>query len=219
MTICKADLDLEYRNKMDSARSISESQDEYEKHLAKLDQQYSLVKADICDEWIGRCSTPQKTRKELARVTTLDGAMALMSPSLYTISRRKSKKHVLAYIKMWLIDLQANLNIKNKLSQEMLDIASDTILTQFGVLTIADLKNVLTDALSGVYGEFYESISVPKVLSWFSEYFERRCQAYAGNCLSDHTYYRNEATGWKERDREQELTIADLRALSNMNKQ
>ena len=65
-------------------------------------------------------------------------------------------------------------------------------------------------ALTGVYGEFYESLSVPKVLSWFAEYFERRCQAYASNYASDHSYFRNEATGWQDRKRKVELSERDL---------
>ena len=210
LKICGSELDLEYRNRVESARQTSETQEQFDLAIQVLDQQKALARADICDEWIARCNTPVNTRKELARVTTLDGAMKLMSPSLYTISKRKGDKYVTAYIKMWLVDLQGNLNIKNKLSEEMINIASDTILTQYGVLTIADLKNVLTDALNGVYGEFYESLSVPKVLSWFAEYFERRCEAYASNYQSDHAYFKGEATGWKTRERKAELSERDL---------
>ena len=175
-----------------------------------IDQQKALARADICDEWISRCNTPVKARKELEKVTTLDGAMKLMSPSLYTISKLKGEEAVLKYIKLWLVDLQGNLNLKVKMSEAMIDLASEAIFTQYGVLTIADLKNVVTEALMGSYGEFYESLSVPKVLSWFAEYFERRCEAFASNYQSDHAYFKGEATGWKTRERKAELSERDL---------
>ncbi len=40
--------------------------------------------------------------------------------------------------------------------------------------------------INGQYGEFYESLSIAKVLSFFREYFDERCLAAAEDSLRTH---------------------------------
>lgn len=210
MTICTNDLEHSFSQKVEDARQGCETYDEFETKLVVISQQRALARADIEDEWIRRCFDPYVTRKELAKVTSLEQAISLLSPTLYKISGIKSEKYTLAYVKMWIVDLQSNINVKNKMSESMINICAEAILTQYGHLTIADIKNVFTDALTGVYGDFYESLSTPKILSWFLDYSERRMDACAGVSQSEHYYYKNEGIGWKERERKVELSDKDM---------
>ena len=150
---------------------------------------------------------PVIARKELSDITTLAQAAETLSPSLKKITKLRGGDFTLAFLKGWIVDLQKNLNIKNRMSEEMIDICAEEILTSFGYLTIPDVKNIFTDALKGVYGEFYESLSVPKIISWFNDYFERRCAYFEGNHMSEHSYTKNQAIGWTNRVREKQKSV------------
>lgn len=55
----------------------------------------------------------------------------------------------------------------------------------FKNLKIADLNLLTKQVISGQYGEFYESISIPKVIEWFRKYFDFRCDLGAVNSVTD----------------------------------
>ena len=210
LRISPNDFHLSVQEKIDQARKDSETAEEYEDKLVVISQQTALARADIDDEWISRCKSPQNTKKELTNVRTLTDAIDLLAPSLYKIKGIKGEEHILSWIELWIVDLQMNLNIKNTMSEEMIHSCSEAILESFGYLTIPDVKNVFTEALNGVYGEFYESLSIPKVLKWFDEYGERRMNEYDARNYSDHSYRKNDARGWKDRRKKTELSASDM---------
>ena len=197
LRISPNDFHLSVQEKIDQARKDSETAEEYENKLVVISQQTALARADIDDEWISRCKTPKNTKKELAKCTTLTHAIDLLAPSLYKIKGIKGDEHILSWISLWIVDLQVNLNIKNKMTEDMIHSCSEAILDAYGYLTIPDVKNVFSDALSGVYGEFYESLSIPKVLKWFDEYGERRMNEYDARNYSDHSYRKNSMSGFQ----------------------
>lgn len=50
------------------------------------------------------------------------------------------------------------------------------VLKDYKFLKIADVNLVSQMAIRGEFGQFYESISIPKVLEFFSDYFNLRCE-------------------------------------------
>jgi len=52
---------------------------------------------------------------------------------------------------------------------------SQMIISDHSNLKIVDITFIFKNALSGKYGEFYESLTIPKILSWFSDHFDERC--------------------------------------------
>ena len=195
---------------IDKVREEAETYDEYETRLAVISQQRLLILEDIEQEWIARCQTPQMATKELKDIKTLDQALDTLAPSLYKVKRIKGKKFAFAHIRMWIVYLQGMLNVKNKLSEAMIDDAAETILSNYGHLTLADIKNVFTDAKNGVYGEFYESLSIHKLTTWFFDYSEKRMAECAARNFSEHSYTKNDSLGWKDRRRGQTLSASDM---------
>lgn len=59
--------------------------------------------------------------------------------------------------------------------EDQIELCSIEITNQYGALKISDLTLIFKRIISGQYGELYESISIPKVLKWFSDYFDERC--------------------------------------------
>ncbi|WP_157956099.1 hypothetical protein [Flavobacterium kingsejongi] len=50
------------------------------------------------------------------------------------------------------------------------------IISDYPMLTVADITFIFKKAITGKYGEFYESLSIPKIMKWFADYFEERCE-------------------------------------------
>lgn len=134
-------------------------------------------------EWL---APPSKLYKSLTRIRNAGDALVSGAPTLGMIVREKGRDYAENYLKLWLIDVQASLNIKNKMNEGMIDFCAVAILDGFPSLNIADIKNVLYGAKIGSYGEFYESISTAKVMGWFREYFEQRLTEAEAMSMKDH---------------------------------
>lgn len=53
---------------------------------------------------------------------------------------------------------------------------------------IADVHVIIKKAKRGEYGELFESLDMPKVMSWFREYFADRC-ALAAQVSENNQFY------------------------------
>ena len=95
-----------------------------------------------------RCSTPIKARKELREVRTVMQSLDSGLPSIGLIQKVKGETFALAYLKMWVIDLQDKLNIRNKMNEHMIDAFAEAFLDEFRHLTISDIKIVFTAYIS-----------------------------------------------------------------------
>lgn len=127
----------------------------------------------------------------LRDVRTLSDAIDSGTPALATIRKTNGDKYVSAYLKMWIIYFQSMLNVKNKLTEDMIDLLAENILSSYWYLTIADIKNVFVWALNGVYGEFYEAVSIPKVMKWFEDYTEKRFEVCEQRSINRHMEIKN----------------------------
>jgi len=133
----------------------------------------ALVKI-TSSEWLTKCETPNLAIESLRDFKTVDDSIAIRTPSLGAISREKGRKYALGYVKLWIIYFQGNLNIKNTMNEGMIELAAQMLFDTHPSCTLADIKIVFTDALMGHYGEFYEALSIPKIMGWFNDYFEER---------------------------------------------
>ena len=55
------------------------------------------------------------------------------------------------------------------------------------MLKMSDLTLMFKKIISGQYGEFYERLSIDKVLTFFREYLEERLNLAADNSLRNHS--------------------------------
>ena len=135
--------------------------------------------------------------KSLKAIKCVDDSIAIKTPQMSLIRKEKGEEYVLDYLKMWLIYLQGNINIKNKLNDGMMDLCAETILEEHWYASMGDIKIIVTDALKGRYGEFYQSLSVPTILSWFDEYFKIKFSKISAGSQSENYYHKSEESGWK----------------------
>ena len=104
-------------------------------------------------------------------------------PTLGALFRTYGIEFTENYLCVWLIEVQEMIGVKNKMNDFQIEMCAQMILEEFKQINLADLQLVCKRAISGAYGQFYESISIPKVLEWFRLYFDERCESAA---MSNH---------------------------------
>jgi hypothetical protein len=116
-------------------------------------------------------------------------AIEIESVTLAALIRTSTQPQVEALVMDMLIRLNDLLNLKRPLTEAAIEAIADEVVNTHYNLTLADISVIMRRALSGYYGEFYESINMPKVLGWFNQYFDERCEAYeAKHYREKHNY-------------------------------
>lgn len=133
---------------------------------------------------------PGKAAMELRHVkdqqSLVVSVMNEETPSLVSIQQAAGMEKVLAYIQAWLVNINTSLNVRRPMTSDQIIECSMYMLEDYYSATIADIKLFFSNVKKGRYGEFYESFSMTKVLSWFAEFWENRCEAvYEANLRRD----------------------------------
>jgi len=93
-----------------------------------------------------------------------------------------------------LVHLNAILNLKRPMPDEAIEMCAIDIVKEFYAIKISDLSFLFKRIYTGYYGEFYESLSIPKVMTFFREYFDERCDIAERNTLSKHNELKSDQT-------------------------
>lgn len=105
-------------------------------------------------------------------------------PSLAVLRRDNGSKKIEAIIKLYLIDLCENVNLTRPLRDAQVENIAREIVAEYYNLTIADVHVIFRQAKTGEYGDFFGSLDMPKVMTWFREYFADRCTLAAQASVS-----------------------------------
>ena len=108
------------------------------------------------------------------KLVSVTDAINSPSHSLGKIQREQSKKFTEGLVLVWLMYLNEILNLNKPMSEEQMKLASVLICEEFYMLKMSDLTLLFKRIISGQYGDFYERISINKVLTFFRNYLEER---------------------------------------------
>jgi hypothetical protein len=124
---------------------------------------------------------PSVLNKELQAVRSVTDLLKLAGeyPTLGKLKSANGSEKVEALIKAYLLQLTELVNIARPLNATKIDSIAERVVSKYAMLTVADINFVFNAAINGDYGTFYESLDVPKVMTWFSNYFEERCNTAA----------------------------------------
>ena len=117
----------------------------------------------------------RKVKRDLRSVVTVKDALLVKTPSLALVKKQYGEEKLEAYLKLWIIEFNEVINVKRPLKEFQIDELAFLILSKFYNVTIADVNLIFKNAKTGVYGDFYETLSINKILGWFNEYFDSRC--------------------------------------------
>lgn len=123
---------------------------------------------------------PDLISRNLTRVKTVSDALKLADqpeayPSLAALRRDYGSEKIEAMIKLYLIYLSEDVNLKRPLKDRQIDNIAREVVEEYYMFTIADIHVIFRRARTGEYGAFFESLDMAKVMTWFREYFHERC--------------------------------------------
>ncbi len=119
--------------------------------------------------------SPSNCEKHSHKIRTLKDVLTLPSKSLGDFKRAYGKDWVIGYISMWLLNLNDNSNVKNKMGDAQIDFTAERIFETYS-LKVTDLTLFFRNVKEGVYGQYYENLSQEKIMEWLREYFDLRCE-------------------------------------------
>lgn len=111
-----------------------------------------------------------------SKVTSVSTAMNANAPTVGAFVREKGKPFTEGLIMAWLAYLNSMLNLRRPMSDEQIELCAVSVVEEFASLKISDVTYIFKKIMNGEYGEFYESISMAKVLTFFRDYFNERCE-------------------------------------------
>lgn len=114
--------------------------------------------------------------RHAGKLTTVTDAMCAPAPTLASIQREKNAAFAHALVMGWLVYLNDILNLNKPMTEEQIELCAQEVNNNYFNLKMSDLTYLFKKIISGQYGEFYESLTIAKVLSFFRDYFEERCQ-------------------------------------------
>ncbi len=132
---------------------------------------------------------PERVNRELVDVRSAEDALSLSTsaglPSLARLRRDFGAQKVETIIKLYLVELSELVNLTRPLREKQIEAIAAEVVSTYYALTIADIHVIFRRARNGEFGELYESLDMPKVMRWFSDYFAERCEAAANNSIRE----------------------------------
>jgi hypothetical protein len=118
-------------------------------------------------------------------------AMNAPAPTLGAFQRAKGRPFVEGLLMLWLAYLNKVLNLRRNMTDEQIEMCAIEINNEFYMLKMSDLTYIFKKIIGGEYGEFYESISIQKVLTWFRQYFDERCELAEQGTIRQHADFNS----------------------------
>lgn len=148
----------------------------------------------ISKEKLLKVYSPKNCMQHSSKIKTIKEAMNLNSPSIGSLQRIQGKNFTISMIMGWLVYLNELLNLNKPMSQDQIEMCAISILDEFYALKFSDLTLLYKKIISGSYGEFYESLSIPKVLTFFRDYFDERCDIAMQESEMSHKNFASDET-------------------------
>ena len=118
--------------------------------------------------------SPSQCLLKLNDIISVEDAINSDMHSIGRLQREESKKFTRGLVIVWLAYLNKMLNLNKSMSETQIKLASSLICEDFYMLKMSDLTLIFRRIISGQYGEFFERLSIDKVLTFFREYREER---------------------------------------------
>lgn len=146
--------------------------------------------------------TPSGLNAAFRGVQTVEQAIDTKADRIGALVRAYNPEKIAAIIKLQLIELNEVLQLNKPLTERSIDLIADEIIANYSQLTMADVYLIMRRARTGEYGQFYEAVNMPKVMSWFKAYFDERCDVSAMRSQRESESYKGgDGVRWAE-DRE-----------------
>ena len=134
--------------------------------------------------------SPNNCLMHSVTIKGVSDALSRNTVSLVEIKKGKGQAFLRSYIALWLIELNELLNLKNPLSEAQITLCTEQIITDYPFLKISELSLIFKRIVSCEFGELYERISMPKLMSIFRKYEQERTEVVTSESQQDHERFR-----------------------------
>lgn len=124
------------------------------------------------------------------KLKSVSDAMNANAPSVTAIKRDCGEEFTHNLLMMWLVFVNEVLNLNKPMSEAQIRLCATHILKDFNHLKMSDLSLLFNRIITGQYGEFYESLSIAKVLTFFRDYEKERTEAAIYEAEIQHQEFR-----------------------------
>jgi hypothetical protein len=136
--------------------------------------------------------TPGRCLRVFQRQNTPALALKSDAPTLGSIRREYSEDFLVAYIAVWIVNLNDFVNALRKMTPAQIDETAVLITQEYPYLNLADLNLVFRRIKKGEFGQLFAEIDGMKILSWFAEYAQERARTAAEISVSQARELRQE---------------------------
>mgnify|MGYP003652027739 FL=1 len=130
--------------------------------------------------------SPKNCMLHAGKITTIEQALNSKAPSIASFQRQQGRQFTEGLITFWLLYLNNILNLNKPMSEEQINLCSNMVVEEFYMFKVSDLTLLFKRIISGQYGEFYERLSIDKILTFFRTYLEERFTLAGEASLRNH---------------------------------
>lgn len=132
--------------------------------------------------------------RHAGKLSTIEKAMNTSAPTLGTLQREKGTDFTIGLLMGWLVYLNDILNLNKPMTEDQIELCAIEVTDTFYSLKMSDLTFLFRKIIGGHYGEFYESLTIPKVLTFFRDYFDERCLYAEQQAIRSHADFASDET-------------------------
>jgi len=135
---------------------------------------------------------PVKCLRAFHRENTPALAISSTAPTLASIRREYSEDFQVAYVSVWIVNLNDFVNALRKMSPEQIEETATIIVQEYPYLNLADINLVFRKIKKGEFGQLFAEIDGMKVLSWFEQYAQQRARTAAEISMSQSDHFKQD---------------------------
>lgn len=132
--------------------------------------------------------------KHSNKLKNIETVIDAQTPTLASFSRAKGNEFTEGLITVWLMYLNEMLNLKKLLSPGQMELIATNVVADYGSLKISDITYIFKKVINGDYGELYESLTVPKVMTWFKQHTQERMDTAEQMSIRQHQAFSQDDT-------------------------
>lgn len=136
--------------------------------------------------------TPAKCLMTFSKVNSAALCMQSEAPSLATIRKQYSDDFVIAYIALWIDNLNDFVNASRKMSPAQMEETAVILFQEYYYFNLADINLVFRRIKKGEFGQLFAELDGVKILSWFETYSRERMRTAADASISISDDYKDD---------------------------
>lgn len=155
--------------------------------------------------------TPVKCLRLLKKIDTPALALNSETPSLASIKKTYSEDFIIAYIALWIDNLNDFVNANRKMSPQQIEETATLLYQEYPYFKLADINLVFRKIKKGEFGQLFAELDGVKILGWFDQYSRERMRTAADQQIA----YKEELAGGsmpRASDKGEAEKIANIRA-------